>query len=141
MKRKQRTEILVAGSPDLAVSLANDILSRYQVEVIEKPNHGLVMTQVRETAQKSLFYLGEVLVTECKVRTNGAVGIGIVKGDQPELAYHLAVIDAAYAAELEETAAWSAALLAEGERIQAERLALHAKVMRTKVDFETMDID
>ncbi|WP_042161371.1 phosphonate C-P lyase system protein PhnG [Paenibacillus gorillae] len=141
MKRKQRTEILTAGAPDLAAALAGDIIGRYQVDLIEEPNHGLVMVKVRETAQQSLFYLGEVLVTECKVRTNGAIGIGIVKGDQPELAYNLAVIDAAYTAELDETAAWTAALLAEHERIQTVRNSEHMQVLKTRVDFETMDTD
>lgn len=141
MNRKQRTEILTTGDPELAASLASDILNHYQVDLIEEPNHGLVMVKVRETAQQSLFYLGEVLVTECKVRTNGAIGIGIVKGDQPELSYRLAVIDAAYAAGLEETAAWTAPLLEEHERIQAVRLAGHMQVMKTRVDFETMDTD
>ncbi|WP_028548456.1 phosphonate C-P lyase system protein PhnG [Paenibacillus sp. UNC451MF] len=141
MKRKLRTETLINGSPHIAAALANDIKSRYQVDLIEEPNHGLVMVKVRETAQKSLFYLGEVLVTECKVRINGAVGVGIVKGDEPEKAYDLAVIDAAYAAQLEETAAWSAVLQSEIERIETERHAFQVKVLRTKVDFETMDTD
>lgn len=141
MKRKQRTEILVNGSPGLAAALAGEIRSRYPVAMIEEPNHGLVMVKVRETAQQSLFYLGEVLVTECKVQIEGAMGVGIIKGDEPERAFDLAVVDAAYAAGLKETSSWSAALQAEGERIAAERAAFYAGVLRTKVDFETMDTD
>ncbi|WP_282935204.1 phosphonate C-P lyase system protein PhnG [Paenibacillus sp. RC67] len=141
MKRRQRTETLINGSPHLAEALANDIQGRYPIDLIEEPNHGLVMVKVRETAQKSLFYLGEVLVTECKVGIGGAVGVGIVKGDEPEKAYNLAVIDAAYAAQLKETAAWTTVLQSESERIAAERHALQAKVLQTKVDFETMDTD
>lgn len=141
MNRKQRTEMLINGSPQLAATLANEIESRYSVALIEEPNHGLVMVKVRETAQKSLFYLGEVLVTECKVRIEGAVGIGIVKGDEPKKAYELAVIDAAYSAGLKETEAWTAHLHSEGEQLAARRQAQHKSVLRTKVDFETMDID
>lgn len=141
MKRKQRTEILINGSPQLTAALANEIKGRYSVAVMDEPNHGLVMVKVRETAQKSLFYLGEVLVTECKVQIEGAVGIGIVKGDEPEKAYDLAVIDGAYAARLEETEAWTALLLSEGERLAAKRQDEQTSVLRTKVDFETMDID
>jgi len=141
MKRKQRTEILVNGSPELAAAMADEIKSRYEVALIEEPNHGLVMVRVRETAQQSLFYLGEVLVTECKVQIEGATGVGLIKGDEPERAFDLAVIDAAYAAGLKETMSWPAALQTEGERIAAERAALFSDVLRTKVDFETMDID
>lgn len=141
MNRKMRTEVLIDGSPELASSLASEIRSKHEVDLIEEPNHGLVMVRVRETAKMSQFYLGEVLVTECKVRIEGAMGIGIVKGDEPEKAYDLAVIDAAYAAGLQETAAWSNRLQTEGEQIAAKRHAHHLKVLQTKVDFETMDID
>ncbi|TDF94738.1 phosphonate C-P lyase system protein PhnG [Paenibacillus piri] len=141
MKRKQRTEMLINGSPDIVSALAGEIKSRYDVAVIEEPNHGLVMVKVRETAQKSQFYLGEVLVTECKVRVSGKIGVGMVKGDEPEKACDLAIIDAAYAAGLEETMAWSAILEAESSRLAEERAAFQAKVLRTKVDFETMDTD
>lgn len=141
MKRRQRTETLINGSPHIAEALAHEIQSRYPIELIEEPNQGLVMVKVRETAQKSLFYLGEVLVTECKVGIGGAVGVGIIKGDEPEKAYNLAVIDAAYAAQLEETEGWTTVLQSESERIAAERHAYQEKVLRTKVDFETMDTD
>lgn len=141
MKRKQRTETLINGSPNIASVMAGEIKSRYDIEVMEEPNHGLVMVRVRETAQNSLFYLGEVLVTECKVRISGKIGVGLVKGDEPEKAYDLAVIDAAYAAQLEETVAWTSLLHAEGSLLEQEQAAYQAKVLRTKVDFETMDTD
>ena len=41
------------------------------------------MVKVRESAQRTLFYLGEVLITECKVMINGFLGIGMVKGHEP----------------------------------------------------------
>ncbi|WP_409342841.1 phosphonate C-P lyase system protein PhnG [Paenibacillus sp. MBLB4367] len=141
MKRKQRTEILINGSGAVAAALAQEIKERHEVTTVEEPNHGLVMVKVRETAQKSLFYLGEVLVTECKVRIGGRIGVGILKGDEPERAYDLAVIDAAYEAGLKETAAWTEALLSEAGRIAEERKAFAAGVLRTKVNFETMDTD
>lgn len=141
MKRKQRTEILIDGSPEVAISLSRAITNRYNIVMIEELNHGLVMVKVRETAQKSLFYLGEVLVTECKVEIEGAIGVGLVKGDDPEKAYALAVIDAAYGAGLKETEAWFNILQAESDLIAIRRAAFQAKVLQTKVDFETMDTD
>jgi alpha-D-ribose 1-methylphosphonate 5-triphosphate synthase subunit PhnG len=141
MKRKQRTEILINGTPGMAAELANEITSQYDVRTLEEPHQGLVMIKVRESAQKSLFYLGEMLVTECKVRIGSTVGLGIIKGAEPELAYQLAVIDAAYEAGLPEVDAWSPRLLEEADRIQAGRQAHAAGVLRTKVHFETMDTD
>lgn len=151
MKRKRRTEILIngsmeltgswelTGSRNLAAQLAEEILERYDVKTIEEPNQGLVMVKVRETAQKSLFYLGEVLVTECKVQINGSIGLGVLHSHDGKLAYHLAVIDAAYEAGLKETADWTDRLIQEEAAYQKQRLAEQSGVLKTKVSFETMD--
>lgn len=59
MKRRQRTEILVEGSRELAARMAQAIADRYEVKLVEQPSQGLVMVKVRETAKRSLFYLGK----------------------------------------------------------------------------------
>ena len=139
MKRKKRTEILINGSHHLAEELAKEIEKKYEIEMIQEPQHGMVMLKTRETSQKTLFYLGEVLVTECKVGIRNSIGMGIVQGDLPEFAYYLAIIDAAFQEELAETAAWIEKLEKEEKRIQEERGTFYKDVLRTKVSFETMD--
>ncbi|CAM4233505.1 phosphonate C-P lyase system protein PhnG [Paenibacillus alkaliterrae] len=139
MQRKRRTEILINGSREIPARLAQQIAGRYEVNTIEEPNNGLVMIKARETAKKSLFYLGEVFVTECKVQIGGAIGLGIVKGHEPELAYQLAVIDAAYQAGLDETGHWQEVLTAKEHEIDQRRKARQSKILQTKVIFETMD--
>lgn len=139
MKRRERTKILIAGSPRLANQLATEIELAYAVKIIEKPNHGLVMLKLRENAKRSLFYLGEVIVAEAKVEVHGQLGLGIVAGTNEELAYQLAVIDAAYNAGLPETASWSEKLQAEQQCIQEQLNNHNSKILRTKVSFETMD--
>ena len=141
MRRKRRTEILVNSSIGLAADLAEDIISKYEVKTIEQPNHGLVMVKARETAKNSLFYLGEVMVTECKVEINGCIGIGILKGDEPQKAFYLAVIDATYQAGLKETNDWAPRLLSAEENILRSRIELSQQILKTKVNFETMDVD
>lgn len=141
MERKQRTKILIKGSTEIPQRLAKEIIDQYDVEHIEEPNHGLIMVKMREIAQKSLFYLGEIFVTECKVRIHDVIGIGIVRGDQPKLAYELAVIDAAYNAGLKETKDWKELLLAEEQKIQQKKNQFKSKVLKTKVNFETLDDD
>lgn len=141
MKRKQRTEILISRPPALMKSLADEIVNKYGASIIEEPNPGLVMVKVRETAKQSLFYLGEVLVTECKVKVGESIGIGLVRGEESDAAYHLAVIDAAYSAELEETAHWEALLQKEQQMLVEERAEKRRKLLVTKVDFDTMDQD
>lgn len=140
MTRRERTEILIKGSPAVAQKLAADILKQYRIKNLEQENNGLVMLKMREKAKQSLFYLGEVLVTECKVMINDRVGIGMVKGYESELAYNLAVIDAAYNAGLPETEEWTEVLLLEKERIEREFLACQNKILKTKVNFDTMDV-
>ncbi|NGP45090.1 phosphonate C-P lyase system protein PhnG [Bacillaceae bacterium SIJ1] len=141
MKRKKRTEILINGSLELSSSMAQEVSDRYSVTTIEEPNQGLIMVKMRESAQNSLFYLGEVLVTECRVQIEDKIGLGIVKGIEPELSYQLAVIDAAYEANLPETNEWATKLQAEEEKLVRARKANAAKVLRTKVNFETMVTD
>jgi alpha-D-ribose 1-methylphosphonate 5-triphosphate synthase subunit PhnG len=140
MKRKKRTEILIKGSFEVVTKLAQEILHKYDIKTIEEPNYGLVMVKVRETARRSLFYLGEIFVAECKVLIGSCPGIGIVKGQAPELAYYLAIIDAAYNAGLPETKDWTAALLLEEERIKQRQEVFKSKVLKTKVSFQTMDV-
>lgn len=140
MIRKKRTEVLIKGSSEVSVKLAQEILEIYHVKTIEEPKNSLVMVKVRESAQQSLFYLGEVFITECKVMIDGYLGIGMVKGHEPELVYNLAIIDAAYNANLPETKAWTNVLLLEEGRIKKECEALKNKVLKTKVNFETMDV-
>ncbi|MEA4924091.1 MAG: phosphonate C-P lyase system protein PhnG [Syntrophomonadaceae bacterium] len=140
MNRKQRTEILIRGSADLAGQLAQEILDLYEVSIVEESHHGMVMVKMRESAQRSLFYLGEVLITECKVMINGALGIGMVKGDEPSLARNLAVIDAAYNGNLPETKPWQDILLAEDSHINQENAQFADSILKTKVNFETMNV-
>ncbi|MEH7386375.1 phosphonate C-P lyase system protein PhnG [Bacillus sp. JJ1521] len=140
MKRRRRTEILINGSHDLAEDFAKSILNRYEVNVIQEPENSLVMVKMRETSKKSLFYPGEVFVTESKVQIHDNIGIGIVAGDQPELAYQLAIIDAAFVARLPETIDWIDRLLQEEQNIQKHQAAATNSILKTKVNFETMDI-
>ena len=113
MNRRKRTEILIRGSKELAKNLAKEIKEKYEIKTIDEPNNGLVMIKMRETAKKQLFYLGEVLVTEAKIQINGHLGMGIVAGDEEELAINLAIIDGAYKADLKETSKWEELLLNE----------------------------
>lgn len=140
MRRRERTEILIQGSEDIAKEFAKEIAMKYKVTVIQKPESALVLLKTRETAKKSLFYLGEMLVTECTVQIKDSIGIGIVKGQREELAHSLAIIDAAYEADLGETRSWSHVLENEKKNIQKNLQELNRSILKTKVNFETMDV-
>jgi alpha-D-ribose 1-methylphosphonate 5-triphosphate synthase subunit PhnG len=138
MNRKKRTEILIKGSRNIAKRLSEEIEAKYEVRIIEEPNCGLVMIKMREGAQNSLFYLGEILVTEAKVQINNKLGIGILSGNDEELSYYLAVVDAAYNAGLKEVEDWEEILIKEEITIEEELQKEQNKILMTKVNFDTM---
>lgn len=140
MKRKERTYILVEGSQDLSHKLCTEIEKKYSINTIEEANNGLVMLKMRENSQRSLFYIGEVLVTECKVEINGVIGMGILNGIDEQQAYRLAVIDAAYNAALPETKGWKVLLNKELQAVEERKQQEYARILQTRVKFETMDI-
>lgn len=140
MDRRKRTEILIKGDEELAQKLADEIRGKYEIKEIELPSQGLVMIKMRETSKKELFYLGEVLVSEAKVYVEGTLGMGIVVGTNEELASNLAIIDAVYKKNLIEVNSFNERLRDEEVIIKAIEKKETAKILKTKVDFSTMNI-
>lgn len=139
MNRKRRTRILIDFGKIEILWMAEMIEKSYPIEMISEPSEALTMIKMRESAKNTLFYVGEVLITESKVRINGKVGIGIVKGHEAILSRALAVIDAALSAELPETAAWLS-VLEDLERSGEEAIERKQRSLaKTKVNFETMN--
>lgn len=83
----------------MAIDVAALIEEEGAARVTVPAHQGLVMCQVRETARNSRFYLGEALMTECRVRLGATEGLGAVLGSDEELARAMAVVDAAYSAD------------------------------------------
>lgn len=146
LKRYERTRALVEGDPALARAIVCEIerdAAPGAIVVLDDPREELVMMQVRETAQGTLFYLGEALATSCRVRMGNAVGLGLVLGSDRCRAYELAVVDAAFSGEAGAARAqrWEPRLADELARI-AERDAADARrVDATRVDFSTMEVE
>lgn len=140
MKRRRRTEILIQSDQGLAKSFAESIIQSYECREIVAPQYGLTMIKMRESAKNSLFYIGEVLVTEAKVEVNNQIGIGIVVGMQDELAKYLAIIDAVYKANLPEIEDWNNKLLTAEQQIMSVRAKGQTELFETMVNFETMDV-
>ena len=146
LRRYERTRALVDGDPSLAREIVREVedeLGAEALKVLDEPREELVMVQVRETAQGGLFYLGEALMTSCRVKAGDAQGLGIVMGDDRELAFDLALIDAAFAQDGGpiDTTRWEELLRAERVRIDAERALEQAVTGKTRVDFSTMEVE
>ena len=140
MNRKRRCKVLIDGNSKIAEQLATVIKSNYKINVLDVPNNGLVMMKMRENAKQSLFYIGEVAVIEARVEVQGSIGLGVLIGSDSKLAYNLAVIDAAYNANLPEILSWRDILLAEEGLIEKKIKSKTASILKTKVNFETMDV-
>lgn len=138
MNRLERTEVLIESPPEVARQLADEIIQAHEVIELLAPRQGLAMMKLRESAKNSLFYMGEVLVTEAMVEINGSVGIGLIKGAEPTRARDLAIIDAAFVAELPETIVWAQRLHEEAAKLEHKRNLEHAQLLKTKVSFDTM---
>ena len=92
LRRYERTRALVEGDPALARAIVHEVEGRRdegarEVTVVDEPREELVMVQVRETAQGTLFYLGEALMTSCRVRVGGHVGRGMILGSDSRRAF------------------------------------------------------
>lgn len=97
---------------------------------------GLAMVPMEETVQGETFYLGEVLVAEAHVQAAGVEGYAACVGRDLEQALAVALIDAAYCAQI--ARAEIAAFVQSHAAIQAEAdAALRREVERTRVDLET----
>jgi len=139
MRRKQRTEILIDCDIEKLEEMAKIIETKHNIEILEEPNSGLIMVKMRESAQKHLFYLGEVFVTECKVMLDGVIGLGIIKGAHKKRANYLAIIDAAYNAKVRETKDLDLMIKEEKLKIDEKKALICKQILKTKVDFETLD--
>ena len=141
MKRKERTQVLVEGDRDLLDSIAREVEQAHDVEVVREPVEELVMLKMRESARRSQFYLGEALMTSCVVRIGEAYGYGMVLGEDRDKAFDLAIVDAAYALDdpADDRRTYDERIAEEQERIAAQKRLRNEAVLRTQVDFSTME--
>lgn len=140
MNRKRRTEIFVHCSDERVHEWADMCREVADFQLLEEPQHALTMMQMRESAQHSLFYLGEIFVSEARVMSDGVIGIGLIQGDALEKAHDMAVLDAAYNRKLTITLNLDTYIEAEEQEMLKIRQANVAKVLKTRVQFETMDV-
>jgi len=107
------------------------------ITVLKAPQIGLVMMRAQEAVENAGFNLGELLVTECTVtRGEGEVGWGLCLGENPDRAFHLAVLDLAWEHIPEQRRELEAALTAIAAHVRHEDAVLSASVDRTRVRFE-----
>ncbi|MEK4130459.1 phosphonate C-P lyase system protein PhnG [Solibacillus sp. FSL W8-0474] len=140
MNRAERTKLLIEVGRKQALEMADQIANTYEIVEVQPPREGLVMVKLRESAQQSLFYIGEVLVTETKVKIQNVFGTGIVREMEPELSRALAIIDAAFKGDFPETKQWIPVMEQLKMELSQEQQNIKRSIERTKVQFNTMSL-
>jgi len=136
MDKKRLTSILSKSDRSVVASLSGKIQQSHQPVIIKEPGKTLTMIKMREPVKQSLFYLGEVIVSEAAVEINGMKGYAVVMGDDLEKALDMAIIDAAINCGIFTGMETLLALeQQQTDRVMREN-AMHLKTM---VNFESMD--
>lgn len=136
MEKKRLFQILSRAERSDVIRLGRELQQQYSVTIVKKPEKSLTMIRMREPVKKSLFYLGEAIITEAVVTLEDTVGTAVTMGDDFEKTLYMAVIDAA-----ENRGVFARNdLLLEWEQAQQRRIAQeNAMFQKTKVDFHSMD--
>ena len=139
MTKRELSAILAKASTEETAELAGKIKRECEIKMLKEPQKTLVMVKVRESVKNSLFYLGEILATECMVTVNGVRGMTVIAGDDFEKAVDAAVIAGYLTCVGEPKASIVIDKIRELGREQAEgRAALNRQLRKSKVNFNVM---
>lgn len=138
MNKKIWTSLFIRYGRAEAVSFYNKHQDAFDFQIISEPKTGLTMVKVREHAENSLFYLGEVLITETKIKKDEYIGLGVVKGEDMQFSEAMSFIDLCMKKEYFKQEL--ADILTELENIQTEVEHIKTQaLLETKVDFSMMN--
>ena len=73
MEKKRLFQILSRAERSDVIRLGQELQQQYPVTIVKKPEKSLTMIRMREPVKKSLFYLGEAIVTEAVVTLESTV--------------------------------------------------------------------
>ncbi len=141
MKKQKMFSIMAACEASIVEAMAEKISSKYPVTIIKKPSKTLTMIKMREPVQRSLFYLGEVMVTETIVEMQGIKGMAVTMGEDFDKVLAMAIVDCGFNNAFPEMASIEAELevqyIQQTNRKEKEN-ALHLKTM---VNFDSMSVE
>jgi len=102
MNREDIFEIFMQADLNKISFLADKLKSKYDFEILKKPEQGLIMYQMEESVEKINFNVGEILVTQVEVRYNKSIGYAVVFGINNEKALNNAIVMCVYEEDLPE---------------------------------------
>ncbi|MCD6228137.1 MAG: phosphonate C-P lyase system protein PhnG [Candidatus Omnitrophica bacterium] len=137
MKRKERFELIAIARKEKINLIAEEVRKSLKVKVI-KQNTALIMMRARDSVEKEVFNLGEVLVSEAWVEVSSVLGYSLVLGDDIEKALGGAILDAV--CELRHPLSEKIVNMLKEEKkyYEKERAKEWMRIKSTKVKFEVM---
>ena len=160
MRREESFEIIAISRKETLVALAEEVRKTLEVHPVRdktpkasvgchrqpisngvkviKQNTALVMMRARDSVEREVFNLGEVLVSEAEVEIEGVVGYSIVLGDDTEKALAGAILDAVCEIKHPLREKIIKMLNQEKNYYEKEKAKEYAKIKSTKVEFEAM---
>ncbi len=136
LEQSHYLSVLCRAEPAAVKALAEALIPELEPISVLQNRTGLAMLPMEETVQGETFYLGEVLVAEAYVQAGGVEGYAACLGRDLEQALAVALIDAAYSANIARPDI--AAFVSAQATVQGEAdTALMQEVERTRVDLET----
>jgi alpha-D-ribose 1-methylphosphonate 5-triphosphate synthase subunit PhnG len=137
MEREEINFFLQHADLDDLAALCRKIEGLARVLEVKKPTPQTLLVPVTDPVNGGTFYGGEVLVTSALVQVDGANGWSMVMDDNPELAYLVAVLDAAIAAGIALGEIY--ALAGRGQAVWTARAEQDTAAVRaTRVAFELL---
>lgn len=140
MKKRRLSYILAHTNIENLKKEVEKLENLYRVSTVKEPEMGLTMVKVKDGVYKEKFYIGELLITECSVHLDGILGMGIVQGDDPERAYLMGVIDAAFNSEKVDKGELLKVIESWEKTIKDIYIEEKSMVEGSKVKFNTMGV-
>lgn len=137
MTKHELSAILAKASRTELGEIAAQIKAGSEIEILKEPKKTLVMVKARESVKNSLFYLGEVLATECMVTVDSMKGISVIAGDDFEKAVSAAIIDGCLNGSKKKEAVIEK-IQELGRQQKKKREQLNRQIRKSKVNFNVM---
>ena len=142
MTKKEVSAVLARASRAEVEAAAEKIKENHEISIVKQPQKTLVMVKVRESVKQSLFYLGEVLASECMVTVDGEKGSSVMAGDDFDKVMAAAVIDGLLNIKSEEVQEEQETVKKQIEELkraqERERAKLNKALLKSKVNFNVM---
>ncbi len=137
-EKRMDFQLVITKMDDSSVKELMQLLSTEKIIITKSPEKGLLMMSARDSFDTD-FYLGEILVTEAAVESQGLKGYAMVMGDEPGKTLAAASVDAILQADngdLKQAVMDFIAVQAK-ETTEADEMERRL-IAKTRVSFETM---